>query len=344
MCWLWPKGHIEWKRIPLAEHHCSHYTESWTNMNKPWHMRQWKLKEEQKSETQGQKLTKKKAHQKTVLISFNDMHLHVPLSLAMVARNEHLLSYFWITVHLDRLVIEVSHVWKSSPILRKPFLSWNAKKKKRNENEHADQLWPSRVLVIMSLCSLHEKQNPCCLCPLPIASRCVVDQYQWVRFAAGCLVFLNAFFSCLFRVADRHTLLVSCLSEHHPRKKLSSAPSRWCSLNNSRKERHGVCEIHVLAFLGCDCSEWRVTASGFPIARLSRRNWCALPVSICSSLSCRATARSSASTDPFHHWQHMRVVIRSIHVDCWILKLVYPTDPQIPKDRPTKVCEKTVRF
>ena len=29
-----------------------------------------------------------------------------------------------------------------------------------------------------------------------------VDQYRWVRFAGGCLVFLLALFRCLFRVAD----------------------------------------------------------------------------------------------------------------------------------------------
>ena len=41
----------------------------------------------------------------------------------------------------------------------------------------------------------------------------------------------------------------------------------------------------VRAILRCDSSEWRASASGFSIARLSRRDWCALPVSICSSLS-----------------------------------------------------------
>ena len=84
---------------------------------------------------------------------------------------------------------------------------------------------------------------------------------------------------------DRYTFLISCPSQHDLRKERSSAPSKCCSLDNSRKERHGVCAIHVRAILRCDSSEWRVTASGFSIARLSRRDWFALPVSICSSFS-----------------------------------------------------------
>ena len=112
-----------------------------------------------------------------------------------------------------------------------------------------------------------------------------IDQYLLVRFAGGCSVFLHAFLSCLFRVADRHMLLVSCPSELHPRKERSSAISKWCSFDNSRKERHNACEIHIYAFLRCDSSEWQVTASGFSLARLSWRDRCALPVSICSSFS-----------------------------------------------------------
>ena len=79
--------------------------------------------------------------------------------------------------------------------------------------------------------------------------------------------------------------LVSCPSQHHLRKERSFAPSKCCSLDNSRKERHGVCERHVRAILRCDSSEWRVTASGFSISRVSGRDWCALSVSICSSFS-----------------------------------------------------------
>ena len=30
--------------------------------------------------------------------------------------------------------------------------------------------WPSLVRVFMTSCFLHEKESPCCLCPLPIAS------------------------------------------------------------------------------------------------------------------------------------------------------------------------------
>ena len=84
---------------------------------------------------------------------------------------------------------------------------------------------------------------------------------------------------------DIHTFLVSCPSQHHLRKEWSSAPSKCRSLDNLRKERHCVCEIHVRAILRCDSWEWRVTASGFSISRLSGRDWCALPVSICSSFS-----------------------------------------------------------
>ena len=78
---------------------------------------------------------------------------------------------------------------------------------------------------------------------------------------------------------DIHTFLVSCPSQHHLRKERSSVPSKCCSLDNSRKERHGVCEIHVRAILRCDSSGWRVTASSFSISRLSGRDWCALPAS-----------------------------------------------------------------
>ena len=74
------------------------------------------------------------------------------------------------------------------------------------------------------------------------------------------------------------------------------------SLDNSQKERHGVCEIHARAILCCDSSERRVTASGFSIASLSRRDSCALPVYICSSFS-YSSACSSASGDSFLYWQ-----------------------------------------
>ena len=98
-----------------------------------------------------------------------------------------------------------------------------------------------------------------------------------VVFAGGCLsiVFLHAFFSCLFRVSDGcavlffvcsscqflsssekkkkdwldiHTFLVSCPSQHHLRKERSSAPSKCCSLDNSRKERHGVVKDTFMLF------------------------------------------------------------------------------------------------
>ena len=197
---------------------------------------------------------KKKARQKTVMIKFNDMHLHVPLQLAMGARNE-----------------------------------------------HAAQLWPSRVHVYLLWHHVFSTKKKVFVVYALYRSRAIEQQiYWWVRFACRrVLCPPSCFFRCLFRVADscavfffvwcscqflsslekkrkefdQIDILVSCPSEHHLKlwKERSSAPSKWCSLDNSRKGRHGVCEIHVRAILRCDSSEWRVTASGFSIARLSRR-------------------------------------------------------------------------
>ena len=169
-------------------------------------------------------------------------------------------------------------------------------------NEHATQLWPSRVRVL----SMKKKV----LVVSALYRSWAVDQYRWVRFAGGCLGFLYAFFSCLYGVTDRHSLLVSCPSEHHPRKEWSSAPSKWYSLNDSWKKWHGVCEIHVHAFLRCYSQEWRVIASSLSIARLSRSlETDVLSQSPCAPrfLSLCAAACSSASRAPFLYWQRMRI-------------------------------------
>ena len=178
--------------------------------------------------------------------------------------------------------------------------------------EWACYSWPSRVRVFLTSCFLHEKESPCCLCTLPIASR-------WsLTVGALCSRVPNyyryAFFRCLFRVAN------SCAV-------FFRAPRKWCSLDHSWKERHGFCEIHVRVFLLCDSSEWRVTASGFSIARLSRRDWC-----ICSP--CGAAA-CSASGDPFLHWQRKRIPRDTIDTRGLLnFETFYLTDPR-NTDRPT---------
>ena len=129
---------------------------------------------------------------------------------------------------------------------------------------------------------------------------------------------------------------------------LFQAPSKWCSLDCSRKERHGFCEIHVRVFLLCDSSEWRVTASGFSIARLSRRDsdWCTLQVSICSSFSfswCggllrfwRSISSLTAYADSLRYDRYAWTVGFWNFFNRQIL--------EIPTDRHMKVGEKTVWF
>ena len=83
---------------------------------------------------------------------------------------------------------------------------------------------------------------------------------------------------------DRHTFLVACPPEHHLRKERSSAPSKLPKQMLFSRPIHGKkgtasVKYSVRAILRCDSSEWRATASGFSIARLSRRDWGALPVS-----------------------------------------------------------------
>ena len=76
------------KNAPI-EHHCSHYTESWT-----YHdicSNELQLKDEQKESDARKEIEKKKkspskdSHDQP----FNVMHLHDPLQLAMGARNEY---------------------------------------------------------------------------------------------------------------------------------------------------------------------------------------------------------------------------------------------------------------
>ena len=102
----------------------------------------------------------------------------------------------------------------------------------------------------------------------------------------------------------RYTFLVVCPSEHHLRKERSSAPSKWCSLENSRKERHGVRVKYtfVLSFaVTPQESDARVPASDFSIARPFRRDWCALSVSIsiCSSFSFSSCSGLLFSNGPY---------------------------------------------
>ena len=102
-------------------------------------------------------------------------------------------------------------------------------------------------------------------------------------------------------------------------------------------------------FLLCDSSEWRVTASGFSIARLSRRDsdWCcALQVSICSSFLfswCggllrfwRPISSLTAYADSLRYDRYEWTVGFWNFFNRQIL--------EIPIDRQMKVCEKTVWF
>ena len=101
-------------------------------------------------------------------------------------------------------------------------------------------------------------------------------------------------------------------------------------------------------FLLCDSSEWRVTASDFSIARLSRRDsdWCALQVSICSSFLfswCggllrfwRSISSLTAYADSLRYDRYPWTVGFWNFFNRQIL--------EIPTDRHMKVCEKTVWF
>ena len=126
------------------------------------------------------------------------------------------------------------------------------------------------------------------------------------------------------------------------------APSKWCSLDYSRKERHGFCEIHVRVFLLCDSSEWRVTASGFSIARLSRRDsdWCALQLSICSSFLfswCGGLLRFWRSISSLTAYaDSLRYDRYAWTVEFW--NFFNRQILEISTDRHMKVCEKTVWF
>ena len=298
-------------------------------MNIPWHTEQQKLKhrgKNQKSETPGKTLkeTKKKSPSKHTESRSSSMtciyNYSMPLQLAMGARNK-----------------------------------------------NPAQLWPSRVRVYETSCFLHVKKALAASAPFYPSQ--AVNQYRWVRCAGWCLVFLHAFpavFCIFFRLIqlsvlifvgeekgrvglDILTFLVSCPSEHHLRKERSSAESKWCSLDNSRKERHGVCETNGRAILRCDSSEWRTTASGFPIviARLSRRDWCALPVSICSSFSFSSCGGLLFSFwRSFLHWLRMRIPCAMIDTRKLFSFWNFFTRQilEIPTDWPAKVCEKQSNF
>ena len=104
-------------------------------------------------------------------------------------------------------------------------------------NEHATP----GLLLFMTSCFLHEKESPCFVSAL-CRSR-AVDKQRWVRFAGGFLIRVGMPFSVVF---SEWQIAALCF--------FFQAPSKWCSLDYSRKERHGFCEIHVRVFLLCDSS------------------------------------------------------------------------------------------
>ena len=160
--------------------------------NIPWHTRQRKLKGEQKKikrVRRKERNWKKEARQKTVMIKFNDMHLHVPLQLAMGARNV-----------------------------------------------HAAQLWPSRVRVYMIhdiVFSLWKRKS---LFSLPFTDRepLISTLCRWVLSLPPC------FFSAVSSEWQIEIRFWSLARLNHAWKERSSGPRKCCSLDNSRKERHGV--------------------------------------------------------------------------------------------------------
>ena len=67
---------------------------------------------------------------------------------------------------------------KKKPVKRQSWsaVQWNASTRPSaaghgSKPEWTCYSWPSLVRVFMTSCFLHEKESPCCLCPLPIASR-----------------------------------------------------------------------------------------------------------------------------------------------------------------------------
>ena len=78
------------KNSPI-EHHCSHYTESWTYSTMTYAATNFSWKMNKRSETQRKNLKKKSPSKDSHDQPFNDMHLHDPLQLAMGASlNEHM--------------------------------------------------------------------------------------------------------------------------------------------------------------------------------------------------------------------------------------------------------------
>ena len=292
------------------------------------------------------------------MVKFNDMHLHVTLQLAMGARNEHAAQLWTSRVCVYNDV--VFSPWKRKSLLSLPFtereplistggctlqcfvflhafFSWRKSSTfRQTASSGMWHSWWSRLANRRTFSSIDTTND--------YLFSAVFSEW---RITALCL-FRLIHLSVLIFVGEEkergwldrhvHTFLVSCPFEHHLGKERSSAPSKWCSFDNSLKERHSVCEIHVRAILRCGSSEWRVTASGFSIARLSRRDWCALQVSICYSfffLSRRAAAGYSASGDLSLYWQRMRIPWDTIDARGLLnFETFYLTDPR-NADRPT---------
>ena len=98
--------------------------------------------------------------------------------------------------------------WKKKPVKRQSWstVQWHASTRPSvaghgSKPEWTCFSWPSLVHVFTTSCFLHEKESPCCLCPLPIASRWSVTVSSLCRRVPN--QSRSAFFRCLFRVANR---------------------------------------------------------------------------------------------------------------------------------------------
>ena len=111
------------KNAPI-EHHCSHYTESWTYSAMTYAATNFSWKMNRRSETQGKNLKKKSPSKDSHDQPFNEMHRHDPLQLAMGASlNEHatpgllLFVYSWHRVFsTKKKVLVVSALCRSQAV------------------------------------------------------------------------------------------------------------------------------------------------------------------------------------------------------------------------------------
>ena len=282
MCWLWPTGHFEQKRMPrlsiialTTPSHERTMTYAATNFS-------WKMNK--RSETQEKKL-KKKARPKTVMINRSMTCIYTTLCSWPWEQGMNMLLLAFSCTCIHDIVFSP---WKRKSLLSLPF----------TDREPL-------ILTVGALC------------------RRVPNYYRY------------AFFRCLFRVAN------SCAVFFFFKPQEIDVPS-------TTHGKKGFCEIHVRVFLLCYFSEWRVTAPGFSIARLSRRDWCMCSPSLhlllvfffawCGGLLrfWRSFSSLTAYADSLRYDRYAWTVGFWNFFTRQIL--------EIPTNQHMKVCEKTVRF